>query len=149
MAIMTEEWVILWYQCLSENYDYSKYADARMADDVNVCRNYEQQFPLIDDIFTDFGKLDSLYDCDATPDTWWWTEWFEPRRHLFMPNVVVVPDGQICTTVDRVLLSVPLTGTMEETIAAATSRITAAFAQNSVAGTAPPKYRLREEGVNG
>lgn len=31
MTAMTEEWVMLWYQCLSENYDYSEYADANLA----------------------------------------------------------------------------------------------------------------------
>ena len=146
MATMTEEWVILWYQCLSENYDYSKYADARLTEDVALCREYEKKFPLIADIFADFGKLRSLDDCDATPDTWWWTDWFEPRRHLFMPSVAVLPSGQFHYAVNSVVLSVPLAGTLEETIAAAASRIKAAYAQSAAAGTSPPKYRLREEG---
>lgn len=144
MTIMTEEWAILWYQCLSENYDYSLYADARVADDVATCRQYEREFEKIAEIYQDFGKLISLIDCYATPDSDWWREWFEPRRHLFMPRVEVIGKGQACNVDNSVVLSVPLGAPLEEAVAAAQRQIAQAYAQSEIAGTTPPKYRLYE-----
>ena len=34
MIEMTEEWVSFWYQCLSQNIDYSLYCDARVSGDL-------------------------------------------------------------------------------------------------------------------
>ncbi len=145
MTMMTEEWAILWYQCLSENYDYSLYSDARHANDRGTCSSYEQRFELIADIYEDFGKLDSLYDCNATPDSWWWKEWFEPRRHLFMPNVFVLPSTQFHDATNSIRLCIPIGGPLDETIAAVASQITSVYAQHANAGKAPPKYRLRQD----
>lgn len=144
MSLMTEQWVILWYQCLSENYDYSLYADARMADDLATCREYERQFEMIADIYEDFGKLDSLYDCDATPDSQWWIEWFEPRRHLFMPRLEILSNEQRCNDPNSVVIRIPLGATLEATVAAAQELITQAYEKSDIAGANLPKYRLFE-----
>ena len=144
MSLMTEQWVILWYQCLSENYDYSLYADARMADDLATCREYERQFEMIAEIYEDFGKLDSLYDCDATPDSHWWIEWFEPRRHLFMPRLEILSHEQRCNDPNSVVIRIPLGATLEATVAAAQELITQAYEKSDIAGANLPKYRLYE-----
>ena len=148
MTAMTEQWAILWYQCLSENYDYSLYADARLADDVKTCREYERQFDKIAEIYEDFGKLISLDDCNATPESYRWTEWFELRRHLFMPRVEVIGNGQAPNVDNSVVLMVPLGASLEETVAATRSQIAKAYALSDSAGTTPPKYRLHEINQN-
>lgn len=145
MTVMTEEWAMLWYQCLSENYDYSLYADARIAGNAEVCQKYEQQFDQIADIYSDFGKLRSLDDCSLDPESWWWKEWFEPRQHLFMADVKQLPEPPAAIAPDTMLLSIPLTGAMDETVAAATRAIEGAFSRNNLAGTVIPKYRLLEK----
>lgn len=145
MAMMTEEWAMLWYQCLSENYDYSLYADARVGGNVEICQQYERQFERIADIYDDFGKLHSLDDCSFDPESWWWQEWFAPRQHLFMADVRQLPEPPAAIAAGTMLLSIPLTGAMDETIAAATRVIERAFSRTNLAGTFTPKYRLLEK----
>lgn len=144
MASMTEEWAMLWYQCLSENYDYSLYADARLAGDVATCKKYEQQFELIADIYEDFGKLESLMTCDFDRDSFWWREWFQPRQHLFMADVKQLHELPAAITPDSLILSVPLHGALDETLAAANRVIEGAYAKAGLGNTRMPKYRLRE-----
>lgn len=143
--MMTEEWAMLWYQCLSENYDYSLYSDARIAGDKVACQEYEYKFPLIADIYNDFGKLNSLHDCSFDPDSWWWQEWFTARRHLFLPDVKQLTELPAAITPDTMVLSIPLTGTKDETVATAMRAIVSAFDRSGQADTVLPKYRLMEK----
>lgn len=140
MTAMTESWTILWYQSLSENYDYSMYSDARDRGDTKVCKAYEQKFEKIVEIFEDFGPLISLADCDTS--SWVWREWFEPRKHLFMPNVRLIKSDELSRTAREILLSIPLQRTAEETVAAISLEIQRIYNEQEVVPSAPPKYSL-------
>lgn len=142
MTVMTEEWVMLWYQCLSENYDYSLYADAKVRGEVEVCKEYELKFEKIAEIYEDFGRLISLDYLDKSSLIW--REWFEPRKQLFMPDVRVVKPDELSLKDGEVLLSVPLQVTEAETIAAITLEIKRLYAVHGTARAAPPKYKLHK-----
>lgn len=75
---MTEEWVSHWYQCLTQNIDYSLYCDARDSGNEVQCAAYEARFDRVRDIYDDFGTLDGWPD--AGMQSALWQEWFEPRR---------------------------------------------------------------------
>ena len=90
MLTMTEEWVSFWYQCLSQNIDYSTYCTARSEGDTAKCAEYEARFDRIADIYQDFGELDGWGD--TTIQSSGWKEWFEPRRHLFIASATVITD---------------------------------------------------------
>ena len=138
-----EDWACLWYQCLSENYDYSKYSDAREANDFATCALYEKQFEKIADIYNDFGKLESLITCQVRPYSWFWNEWFEAKLHLFMPAVEKFLSDRISCADDNLLLSIPLSGKLEDTVSAAAIAIEAAFERSKIANTQQPKYQLK------
>lgn len=85
MTVMTEEWVSLWYQCLSANMDYAFYCTARTENNEEESKEYEDKFEHIANIYRDFGELDQWPETGIDSDDW--REWFEPRRHLFMSEV--------------------------------------------------------------
>lgn len=140
MTAMTEEWVMLWYQCLSENYDYSLYADARVQGDTDTCKEYEKKFEKIAEIYEDFGRLRSLDDLDKS--SWEWRAWFEPRKHLFMPDVRVVKPDELAIKDGEILLSVPLQATEAETVAAVALEIKRIYSSQLTVSPKPPKYKL-------
>lgn len=136
-----EHWALLWYQCLSENYDYSMYADARAFDDVAVCLEYEKKFNLIEDIYADFGKLESLLDSGT--DGYRWQQWFKRKKYLFMPDVTQVEDENFQHRQDSLLLNIPIHGNLEDTLREAQRQIELAFEARSSYRPVLPKYQLR------
>lgn len=146
MAMMNEEWVLLWYQSLSENYDYSLYADAREKGDVQTCKEYEGRFECVAGIYEDFGKLTScMHEGLNTISAHWWRDWFEPRKHLFLPDVRAVVASDT-TSNDRLLLNISLKGSLLDTVAEITRQVKQAHAECSAAGTVQPKYKLHLHG---
>jgi hypothetical protein len=141
--MMTEEWVMLWYQCLSENYDYSMYSKAKDEGDTRTCADYEARFDRIADIYQDFGTLRSLTDWHMESDIW--REWFPRRKHLFLPDVQV--GSALSSDTTHLNLMVPLDGPIEETVAEAARLIRSACERNPQMETRMPKYRLHT--VNG
>ncbi|MFC7461559.1 hypothetical protein [Hydrogenophaga defluvii] len=136
-----EHWALLWYQCLSENYDYSIYAIAREKDDAKECKRLEQKFKLIEDIYGDFGKLESWRDGGL--DSYWWQEWFKEKKYLFMPDVKAVESDAVQEVENNLLLSVPIQGSLEETVREAQRQIELVYKARTVKEPKPPKYQLR------
>lgn len=140
---MTEEWVSLWYQCLTQNIDYSLYCKARDEGDAAKCAVLEARFDKIAGIFEDFGTLDGWPEAGMQSELW--REWFEPRRHLFMsaPRVVSPVQGYEARP-GYVLLEVPIQDDPKATAALVVDLIERQRVTGSM-GLAPrPKYALRE-----
>jgi len=129
---------MLWYQCLSENYDYSLYSEAKEKGDEETCAAYEAKFDKIAEIYEDFGKLESLNSWRM--DSHIWQAWFPQRKHLFLPNVQV--SAAHAEDNWHLNLTIPLDGPIEETIAEASRMIRSACEQSPHMETIAPKYRL-------
>jgi len=142
---MTEEWVSLWYQCLTQNIDYSLYCQARDNGNAAKCAELEAKFDKIAAIYEDFGTLDGWPEAGMQSELW--REWFEPRRHLFMSAPRVVTDiRRYEARPGYVLLEVPV-----QDDAKVTAELVAALIERHQASgevlTAPlPKYTLRKVG---
>jgi hypothetical protein len=143
MTTVTEEWVSLWYQCLSQNIDYSLYCNARESGDAAKCREYEARFDKVAEIYDDFGTM------DAWPEEGiqcpYWKKWFEARKHLFMDAARHVTDpAQYVVREGFVLLEIPMqvdaksTGTIVDTF------LTRHFENNDVVPAPKAKYKLYE-----
>jgi hypothetical protein len=145
MALMTEEWVSLWYQCLSQNIDYSIYCDARDAGDLVRCRQYEAKFDKIGDIYADFGTLDGWPEDGMASQLW--VEWFEPRKHLFIDVARLVTDArQYVAHPGFALLEVPLQPDADATAAIVSEFLARQYASGKVVPAPRPKYALNAKG---
>lgn len=145
MNTVTEKWAILWYQCLYANDDYKNHAN-------NLIRGggyYTVQSAFldhkkIDDLFDDFGDVDDGPNLDL--ESPYWKEWFEPRRHLFMPDVKEVVDVTNHQPSNcNVLLDIPLMENIDETIEAVREALTKTYAKGDIQHAPKPKYQLRME----
>lgn len=141
---MTEEWVSFWYQCLSQNVDYSIYCNARAANDKLVCAKLEAQFDRIADIYKDFGELDGWYDAGLKSAHW--NEWFQPRRHLFMLAAAVVNDAVGPARPGHILIYVPLLRDSAATAEMVRALLDDHYSRNEVEPTPAPKYTLNMRG---
>lgn len=141
MTAMTEEWVSFWYQCLSQNMDYSAYCNAKTAGDTAQCKSFEAQFERIADIYQDFGELDGWSEDGMQSKQW--KEWFEPRRHLFMASATVITDPSAhVPRAGHLLLDVPLQNDANSTAKLVSRLMADYYAQHSVTVPTPPKYSL-------
>jgi hypothetical protein len=141
---MTEEWVSFWYQCLSQNVDYSIYCNARAADDKVVCAKLEAQFDRIADIYKDFGELDGWHEAGLKSAQW--NEWFQPRRHLFMVSAAVFNDAVGYAQPGHILINVPLLRDSAATVELVRTLLDDHYSRNEVASTPAPKYTLNMRG---
>lgn len=142
---MNEEWVSLWYQCLTQNIDYSLYCQARDNDNAAKCAELEAKFDKIAAIYEDFGTLDGWPEAGMQSELW--REWFEPRRHLFMSVPRVVFDLQRYEArPGYVLVDVPVQSDAKATAELVTSLIERQRASGAVLAAPMPKYTLREVG---
>lgn len=140
---MTEEWASLWYQCLTQNIDYSLYCKARDEGDAAKCADLEARFDKIASIYEDFGTLDGWPEAGMQSELW--REWFEPRRHLFMsvPRVVSNLKGYEARP-GYLLLDVPIQDDPKATVVLVADLIERQRASGSVEQAPRPKYTLRE-----
>ena len=141
MINMTEEWVSFWYQCLSENMDYSAYCNARAEGQSQTCKDYEARFPKIETLYEDFGPLDGWPDGGIKSARW--KAWFEPRRQLFIADVrEVISPSEYQPDPSRLLLTIPLHSDEATTLSAVKSFFETYYRTHKVATDAQPKYRL-------
>ena len=146
MALMNEEWVSLWYQCLSQNMDYSAYCAARDARHTATCVDLESRFEKIADIYADFGTLDGWPDAGMQSEQW--REWFEPRRHLFISTARVVDDvHSYKPRPGYILIELPISGDTKGIASELSALVEQQRALGNAAAATPTKYSLRE--VNG
>jgi hypothetical protein len=140
---MTEEWVSLWYQCLTQNIDYSLYCKARDEGDPAKFATLEAKFDKIASIYDDFGTLDGWPEAGMQSELW--RDWFEPRRHLFMSAPRVVSDLQgYEAQPGHLLLDVPVQEDAKATAALVADLIERQRASGNVQQALRPKYRLRD-----
>jgi len=146
MRAVTEEWVSLWYQCLTQNIDYSLYCQARDTGDAAKCTELEAKFDKIADIYKDFGSLDGWPEAGMQSELW--RDWFEPRRHLFMSVPRIVSDLQRYEArPGYVLVDVPVQSDTRATAGLVAALIERQRASGGMQPAPSPKYMLRE--VNG
>jgi hypothetical protein len=143
MAVMTEEWVSFWYQCLSQNLDYSRYCKARRANDTAQCQGFEARFDRIKEIYDDFGELDGWGD--TTIESPEWKAWFDPRKHLFTagsPREIAAPHQYVARP-GYLLLEIPLQKSAEDTCSSIEAYLAAHYSDHSVVPVPKPKYVLK------
>lgn len=140
MAIeeMTEEWVMLWYQCLLGNMDYFSYCIAIAERDVKTQEGLEAKFEHIAEIYSDFGDVDIIEDYSSSSMDW--CEWFEPRRHLFMADVRQVNTQP--QQLGHIVFDVPMTADVERTKARVSMFLDEYYKTNIVVPAQEPKYKL-------
>lgn len=141
MIEMTEEWVSLWYRCLTWNIDYGNYCRAKAADDEKACQELEAKFPSIAGIYADFDELDIWPDDGIQSEQW--KHWFEPRRALFMPEIGAVASATThIVKQGHILLDVPLMAVQADTEKLIHQYLLSHYATPGFAPAATPKYNL-------
>lgn len=145
MTQMTEEWVLFWYQCLSENQTYSEYCSAAERGDKQTCAKLAKKFPLLPELCTDFGPPLGWPRGGVNGEDW--REWFTPKRHLFMQAVEQVStDATIVPTDGYLLLRIPLQQTAAATSALVRDHLNRLYATAEQTAAPAPKYRLHLRG---
>jgi hypothetical protein len=142
MTKMTEEWALLWMQCLFQNMDYQKYCIHSDADDEEEEKaELAQKFPLIADLYEDFGYERSWPKLGL--DDTKWRDWFEPRRHLFMADIKELKAGEEAEHKNGfITLHLPLQKRLSETVADVEAFLSPLYATKAFESQPEPKYRL-------
>lgn len=141
MVAITEEWVSFWYQCLSQNIDYSTYCNARTNGDSITRTKFEQRFEHIEQIYEDFGTLDGWPEAGIRSELW--REWFAPRKHLFMASAQIISGNEIRSPAPgHVLIDVQLQKDAAATIELIANTVRAHYKEHTVAAPNMPKYVL-------
>lgn len=152
---VTEEWAILWAQCLFSNLDYGFYSGAR--DDFygeedrfekyngdqefEEMKSLELKFPLLRELYEDFGEAFDFGRNELTNNKW--KQWFATHKNLFLAEVSEPKDlNEYVKTSGYVLLDVPICKSLEETLANVKN-----YLENNVYNSddqmrVEPKYRL-------
>lgn len=140
-TLMTEEWVSLWYQCLSGNIDYGLYCNARDSGNTATCKAMEARFDRLAEIYEDFGAMDGWSDDPLQEQRW--KQWFEPRKHLFIsePTHVVDP-GQHRVESGHLLLDIPLDADVRRTSESVNNFLLAHYERQPLMLAPRPKYAL-------
>ena len=142
MAEMTEEWALLWMQCLFENMDYQKYCIHSDADDEEEEKaELEGKFPLISNLYEDFG-YERSWPKMGTDDPKW-RDWFEPRRHLFMADIKELKVGKEAEYKNGfITLQIPLQKRLAETVADVEAYLAPRYKTTAFDSQPLPKYTL-------
>src|SRR6187402_1898415 len=131
-----EEWASLWYQCLSANQDYIDYCSAIKMNDKSNIKNLENKFDKLSEIYSDFGEIEMLLPEEFTHPIW--KDWFELKRHLFIPptevsEVKVVHDPfSFNSKSNSILIDLPLANSQSETIALVSNFISEYYSTNHI-----------------
>ena len=141
MTKMTEEWVMLWNQALSANFDYSIYCQAKEDGNLDRQKELETKFPSIAGIYDDFGSVDGADErFIASPH---WKKWFERRRHLFILEPSIGANQSRHLHAESVMiLTIPLKHTAKETTEDVTRLIDRHYGATQVIPHPKPKYQL-------
>jgi hypothetical protein len=142
MTKMTEEWALLWMQCLFQNMDYQQYCIHSDADDEEEEKaELERKFPLIADLYEDFG-YERSWPKMGTDDPKW-RDWFEPRRHLFMADIRELEVGaKVENTKGFITLQIPLQKRLNETVADVEAYLGPRYKTTAFESQPLPKYTL-------
>jgi hypothetical protein len=141
---MTEEWASLWYQCLSQNIDYSLYCRARAEDNTAKCDAFETRFQGVAELYDDFGELDGWPDPGLKSKQW--QEWFKPRQQLFMLTASIVDSSAATGPFESHLrIDVPLLRDASSTTKLVGQLIADHYAQHMVLPMPEPKYSLHKK----
>lgn len=142
MTEMTEEWALLWMQCLFENMDYQKYCIHSDADDEEEEKaELERKFPLIADLYEDFGYERSWPKMGIDDPKW--RDWFEPRRHLFMADIKELEVGSEAEYKKGfITIQIPLQKRLNETVSDVEAYLGPRYKTTAFDSQPLPKYTL-------
>src|SRR5437899_2640396 len=75
-----------WFRFLRMNPDYTAYCEAQRDGNEGKCRQLEDDFPKVKELFADFGDLHSpdLHTCGVSCKGW--QRWFAGRLGIFFPD---------------------------------------------------------------
>lgn len=143
MKKMTEEWALLWVQCLSQNMDYCCYCIHNDADDEDEdIAELDLKFPMLADIYKDFGDEQS-WPTSGIKDARW-RKWFDAHRHLFLPDVKEIKElNESFSRSNTVLLSIPLQSNLDETLYAVKEFLRTGYDFSCRKEIQSPKYQLK------
>lgn len=149
-----EEWVFWWFCFLELNEDYFEYCEAMAANDLDAAREVEKFTNLnLADMYKDWGVLWSISFYDTSDPAW--KAWFEPRRHLFIDQVVTESVSVVtnATTYNpqagHVLLDIPLAMTRND-IEGQVRELLKDYRRTDYKPTVTPaKYQLYTRGTRG
>ena len=141
MTDMTEEWALLWYQCLYANQDYARYVQLAYCGEVEGPLSQWNHIEGIDDLYEDFGPLDDGPNVDLNSP--YWKEWFESRKHFFLPSIENI-DGMadFIFKPNHIALSIPLQATARDTIKIVEVYINRYYKNLIINSAQGPKYQL-------
>jgi hypothetical protein len=139
--LFDEEWVSFFYQCLSENLDYSTYCTARETGNTKQSKLLESKYPHVADLYNDLGTLFGWPDSGIQHESW--REWFLPRRHLFIQDVQELSSRDVQPGHVRVV--VPLLESYEDTRKLVELFLVDAYAAGVDEYAAAPKYKLHSK----
>lgn len=152
---VTEEWAILWAQCLFANLDYGIYSGARddfygEEDSVEKykgdkefeeMKSLELKFPLLRELYEDFGEAFDFGRNELTGEKW--KQWFATHKNLFVAEVSEPIDvNEYKKANGHVLLDVPICKSLDETLANVKFYLENNVYNNSDLTRIEPKYRL-------
>jgi hypothetical protein len=142
MKKMTEEWALLWVQCLFQNMDYCSYCVHNDADDEQEeIAELDRLFPKLAEIHKDFGD-EQGWPVKGTEDIRW-RKWFDEHRSLFLPDVKVLNDPLLANLKNNeIILQIPLQHTLEETLYAVEEFLKTGCLFGSATNVLVPKYQL-------
>lgn len=142
MTRMTEEWVLLWYQCLYRNFDYEKHCQLSDGlDDIDLPNWNQARYEQLDELYKDFGTLNETVNVDINGEAW--KQWFEPRRHLFIPLIKSI--DVFSNAVARegcITLEIPLHLHLQDTQKLVMDYLEKYYENNQFIKFEPPKYKL-------
>lgn len=141
MTAMTEEWALLWYQCVYANQDYARYVQLAYYGESEGPLSQWDHIEGIDDLYEDFGPLDDGPNVDLNSP--YWKEWFESRKHLFLPSIENIDSmAAFILKPNHVALSVPLQATAQDTVKIVEGYINWYYKNKIINSAQSPKYQL-------
>jgi len=143
---MTEEWVAFWMQCLSQNIDHGSYCmHSDDGEEQEQMDELEKRFPLLADIYKDFGDGYS-WTKDGLGDPKW-QKWFGEHKRLFMSpikEVATIPDD--LDKKNSLLLCLPLKPDIEDTLNDVREYLRSVYRSRNISPVPRPKYQLNTMG---
>ncbi len=138
---MTEEWAILWYQCLYANQDYGRYVQLAYYGDVEGPPSQWDHIEGIGSLYDDFGPLDDGPNVNINSS--YWKDWFKSRKHLFIPVVENIKEiNTIEFKPNHIVLNIPLQVTAQDTSNIVSEYLQDHYNNNIINAVTSPKYQL-------
>lgn len=115
-TIEIDRWVSGWLYCFQLNADYKAYCAAKSAQNDALCKELEDKFPKIAQLYSDWGQIHGMDPSSCSAE---FKPWYELRRHLFPKHAEVewVSDAPSYThKAGHLLIDVPLDAVKAETM---------------------------------